>query len=122
MFTHFVQIEFFAMNNPGRCVNQWPCLSGIKKHKILITCAKGIPPYLQAEIEAAGRPVRVVLDAAVETEGTLIDAMALNLAIRTGQRVLYLIQSFRAKTPTISTVICRECPGRNGLTNAAILP
>jgi len=68
-----------------------------QSHKILITCAKGIPPFLQAECEAAGRPVRAVLDAAVETEGTLTDAIALNLAIRTGQRVLYLIQSFRAE-------------------------
>ncbi|MBN1381401.1 MAG: class I SAM-dependent RNA methyltransferase [Deltaproteobacteria bacterium] len=67
------------------------------KSKILITCAKGIPPYLQAEIRAANLPVLAQLEAAVETEGTLIDAMALNLGIRTGQRVLYRIESFRAR-------------------------
>lgn len=67
------------------------------KRKILITCAKGIPPYLHEEIHTAGLPVRVQLDAAVETEGSLVDAMSLNLGIRTGQRVLFLIDSFRAR-------------------------
>jgi putative N6-adenine-specific DNA methylase len=67
-----------------------------QKNKIVVTCAKGIAPYLKAEMEAVGLPVRAELDAAVETEGTLADAMALNLDIRTGQRVLYLINTFRA--------------------------
>jgi putative N6-adenine-specific DNA methylase len=37
--------------------------------------------------------------AEVETEGSLEDAMRLNLLIRTGQRVLFLLELFSAKTP-----------------------
>jgi putative N6-adenine-specific DNA methylase len=37
--------------------------------------------------------------AEVETEGSLEDAMRFNLLIRTGQRVLFLLESFNAKTP-----------------------
>ncbi|MBN1663386.1 MAG: class I SAM-dependent RNA methyltransferase [Deltaproteobacteria bacterium] len=68
-----------------------------QKSKILVTCAKGIPPYLRTEIQAAGLPVVEEIDAAVETEGALTDAMSLNLTVRTGQRVLFLLQSFRAE-------------------------
>ena len=37
--------------------------------------------------------------AEVETEGTMEDTFRLNLLIRTGQRVLFLLESFTAKTP-----------------------
>ena len=70
-----------------------------KKSPILITCAKGIAPFLKEEITALGFPVRSELIAGVETEGTLEDTIRLNLSIRTGQRVLYLLESFTAQRP-----------------------
>ncbi|MCE5312929.1 MAG: hypothetical protein LLF86_07245 [Nitrospiraceae bacterium] len=68
----------------------------MKKNKILITCAKGIAPYLSAEIEQLGMPVISETAASIGTEGTFSDAMRLNLMLRTGLRVLYLIKEFEA--------------------------
>jgi putative N6-adenine-specific DNA methylase len=70
-----------------------------KKSRIVITCAKGVPPFLKQEILSLGFPVLSEGRAEVETEGSLEDAMRLNLLIRTGQRVLFLLESFSAKTP-----------------------
>jgi len=70
-----------------------------RESSILITCAKGIAPFLKEEIIALGFPVRSELIAGVETEGTLEDTIRLNLSIRTGQRVLYLLESFTANNP-----------------------
>jgi 23S rRNA G2445 N2-methylase RlmL len=70
-----------------------------KKSRIVITCAKGVPPFLKQEILSSGLPVLAEGKAEVETEGTLEDTLKLNLLIRTGQRVLFLLESFNAKTP-----------------------
>ncbi len=66
---------------------------------ILVTCSKGVTPFLKEEIAALGLPVRSELAAGIETSGTLEDAMRLNLCVRTGQRVLYLLESFTAGHP-----------------------
>jgi putative N6-adenine-specific DNA methylase len=68
----------------------------VKKNKILITCAKGITSYLSDEIEKLGLPVISETLASIGTEGTFEDAMRLNLMLRTGLRVLYLIKEFKA--------------------------
>jgi len=70
-----------------------------KKSKIVITCAKGVPPFLKQEIISLGFPVLSEGKAEVETEGTMEDTQKLNLLIRTGQRILFLLESFNAKTP-----------------------
>jgi putative N6-adenine-specific DNA methylase len=70
-----------------------------KKNRIVITCAKGVPPFLRQEVLSFGLPVLSAGMAEVETEGTMEDALKLNLLIRTGQRVLFLIESFNVKTP-----------------------
>ena len=70
-----------------------------RKNRIVITCAKEVPPFLKSEILSLGFPVLSEGRAEVETEGSLEEAMRLNLLIRTGQRVLFLIESFSAKTP-----------------------
>lgn len=75
-------------------VNPW-----IEKRKILITCPKGIAPWLAEEVRALGFPILIEGKAAVETEGTLADTMRMNLHIRTGHRVLYLIGAFNAENP-----------------------
>ncbi|MHB8910479.1 MAG: THUMP domain-containing class I SAM-dependent RNA methyltransferase [Syntrophales bacterium] len=71
----------------------------IEKEKILITCPKGIVPWLAGEVSALGFPVLAVGEAAVETEGTLADTMRLNLHLRTGHRVLWRIAAFRTDNP-----------------------
>ncbi len=70
-----------------------------EKNTILVTCSKGIAPFLREEITALGLPVASELTAGVETKGTLEDAMRINLTVRTGQRVLYHLRSFTARTP-----------------------
>jgi putative N6-adenine-specific DNA methylase len=67
------------------------------KTRIVITCAKGVPPFLKEEISTLGLPVRSESIAGVETEGTVEDAMRLNLFLRTGQRVLLFLQKLEAK-------------------------
>ena len=51
-------------------MNPW-----IEKRKILITCPKGIVPWLAEEVRALGFPVLAEGEAAVETEGSLADTM-----------------------------------------------
>ncbi|MGV8057156.1 MAG: class I SAM-dependent RNA methyltransferase [Smithellaceae bacterium] len=70
-----------------------------KKSTILVTCPKGVAPYLEAEVTALGFPVQARLDTAIQTEGTLEDTMLLNLHLRTAQRVLYLLETFPVGTP-----------------------
>ncbi len=66
------------------------------KSKILITCAKGIPPYLKHELQVLGFPVFSELVAGVETEGAMEDTLLLNLFLRTGHRVLFPAAEFKA--------------------------
>ncbi|HLG29805.1 MAG TPA: hypothetical protein VI387_06295 [Candidatus Brocadiales bacterium] len=67
------------------------------KNKILITCAKGITPYLREELLLLGFPVTSETVAGIETEGTMDDTLRLNLLLRTGHRVLFLLRKFSAK-------------------------
>ena len=72
-----------------------------KKSKILVTCPKGVSPYLKEEIETLNFPSLMEMDTAIQTEGTLQDTMILNLHLRTAQRVLYQLATFRVNTPEI---------------------
>jgi 23S rRNA G2445 N2-methylase RlmL len=69
------------------------------KGPILVTCPKGIPPYLKQEILSLGFPALFETASSVETEGTLEDTLRLNLFVRTGHRVLFLIREFEAQSP-----------------------
>ena len=69
----------------------------MKKSRIVITCAKGVPPFLKEEVLSLGLPVLSETVAGVETEGTMEDAMRLNLFLRTGQRVLLLLRKMEAR-------------------------
>jgi putative N6-adenine-specific DNA methylase len=66
------------------------------KSRILITCARGISPFLKAEVLSLGLPVLSEHLSGVETEGTPSDLLRLNLFIRTGHRVLETVREFRA--------------------------
>jgi 23S rRNA G2445 N2-methylase RlmL len=69
------------------------------KGRILITCANGASPFLCGELAALGYPILNAEVAMVATEGTIADAMRLNLFLRTGQRVLFLLGVFGASGP-----------------------
>jgi putative N6-adenine-specific DNA methylase len=66
------------------------------KSRILITCAKGVPPYLKEELLHLGFPVLSESISGIATEGTIDDTLRLNLMLRTGQRVLFLVREFVA--------------------------
>jgi putative N6-adenine-specific DNA methylase len=70
---------------------------GSGKSRILITCAKGIAPYLREELLKLGFPVLFETTASIATEGTIDDTLRLNLMLRTGQRVLLLLKEFTAQ-------------------------
>ncbi|MBI5196502.1 MAG: class I SAM-dependent RNA methyltransferase [Nitrospirae bacterium] len=69
----------------------------MEKSKILITCAKGITPFLREELVALGFPVISETAAGLETGGTMDDTIRLNLLLRTGHRVLFLLRKFSAE-------------------------
>lgn len=89
-----IERKMLKNKEPETTMSMW-----MEKRRILVTCSKGTAPYLQKEILALGLPVHEESEAAVETEGTMEDAMLLNLSLRTGQRVLLLLHEGRAKTP-----------------------
>jgi 23S rRNA G2445 N2-methylase RlmL len=68
-------------------------------NKIVLTCPKGIAPYLKDEVAALGFPVIGTAEATVDTHGTLDDTMKLNLHLRTAHRVLFLLKEFEAHHP-----------------------
>jgi len=69
------------------------------KRKILVTCSKGISPILEEELRLLGFPIHSAVTLGVFTEGSLTDTIALNFQLRTGLRVLYFLDDFRAVTP-----------------------
>lgn len=70
-----------------------------RKSRLVISCGRGIPPYLSREISRLGLPVLGEGPSFVASEGDLGDAMLLNLHLRTGQRVHLLLHEFRASDP-----------------------
>ena len=69
----------------------------MQKSNIAVTVPEGLCPYLKAEVEALGLPVKSVTPTSLSTEGTSLDAMTLNLHIRTGHHVLFQIAAFRCR-------------------------
>jgi putative N6-adenine-specific DNA methylase len=69
------------------------------RSRIVITCAKSIEPYLKEEVLSLGYPILSEGVANIEVEGTMEDAMRLNLLIRTGQHILFFLKEFNAKNP-----------------------
>ena len=71
-----------------------PRMNFATKSRILITCAPSLSEWLQKELEALGHSIVLVRKTGIEIEGTLIDAMKLNLWLRTAFAVLYLLDEF----------------------------
>jgi putative N6-adenine-specific DNA methylase len=67
--------------------------------KIVITCNKRLSAYLQQEVEELGFEPTRIFQTGVELQGTVNDTIALNLNLRCGSQVLYLLKSFHAATP-----------------------
>jgi 23S rRNA G2445 N2-methylase RlmL len=89
------------------------------KKRILITCSKGIAPVLEKELVLLDFPVLSAMEAGVATEGTLADAMFLNLHLRTGHRVLFPVLEFAARDTDdlyreLSEVAWEECVDETG--------
>jgi len=66
----------------------------MQKSRILVTCAKGIAPFLKEELLLLGFPALSETAAGIVTEGTLEDTLRLNLWLRTGHRVLFFLGEF----------------------------
>jgi putative N6-adenine-specific DNA methylase len=66
---------------------------------ILVTCPRGLVDTLRDEIAALGLPITSAQRASVVTEGTLIDCLRLNLALRTALHVLYELDEFACRSP-----------------------
>lgn len=64
---------------------------------IVITCPKGVPPFLSEELRSLGFPIISQSVASIETQGTLASTQHLNLWLRTANRVLYLLDAFVAR-------------------------
>jgi putative N6-adenine-specific DNA methylase len=68
-------------------------------NKILVTCAKGISPFLEAEIRDLGFAVESTHDTGVVLQSKFIDTYRLNLELRTAFNVLFLLKEFRCVSP-----------------------
>lgn len=69
------------------------------KNKILITCPPRANVHLAEEVKSLGFKVFSTDRMGVETSGTLKDTMKLNLHLRSGNRVLWLVESFNVVNP-----------------------
>ncbi|MGC2063632.1 MAG: hypothetical protein WA610_11695 [Thermodesulfovibrionales bacterium] len=69
----------------------------MQNNSIVVTCAKGITPYLKQELEYLGLPVVAETVASVMIRGGMDEAMRLNLFLRTGHRVLLMLKEFAAR-------------------------
>jgi 23S rRNA G2445 N2-methylase RlmL len=85
------RFEFLA---DGVCVTG---PSSSTPNTIVITCPKGVPPFLSEELRSLGFPIISQSLASVETHGTLANTQHLNLWLRTANRVLYLLDAFVAR-------------------------
>ena len=67
--------------------------------KIRVTCATGLVEYLKREVETLGYTVDSSRPTGLEITAGMHDAMRLNLFLRTGFNVLFLIDSFSCDDP-----------------------
>lgn len=71
-----------------------------KKNTILVTCGPGLADFLRGELEAMGFAIEASHAGGVTVKGTGLDAMKLNLHLRTAYNVLYLLKEFDCDNPT----------------------
>lgn len=78
--------------------------------EILLTCPKGLAPFLAAEVRQLGMKVEGEGPGLVCTRGTLTDTMRLNLWLRTAHRVLYKVGRFGCRDPDALYRRVRDLP------------
>ncbi len=66
---------------------------------VLITCARGLVPFLIKEVEALGYVIESTHDTGLEIRASLNDTQKLNLYLRTAFNVLYLLKKFTCISP-----------------------
>jgi putative N6-adenine-specific DNA methylase len=71
-----------------------------KKNTILVTCGPGLADYLRGELEEMGFEIEAEHAGGITVKGTGLDAMRLNLHLRTAYNVLYLLKEFDCDNPT----------------------
>lgn len=65
---------------------------------LVISCARGLVPCTAMELQRLGYAVGEVGDTSLSVQGSLIDAMRLNLWLRTAHRVLWPLAMAKAQT------------------------
>lgn len=70
-----------------------------KKNTILVTCGPGLAEYLRAELEELGFDIKSEHEGGITVIGTAVDAMELNLQLKTAYNVLWLLKEFTCKSP-----------------------
>jgi len=64
------------------------------KQTILITCARGVVPYLSQEVQQLGFVIDSTHATGLEITATLADTARLNLSLRSAFNVLLLLKKF----------------------------
>ncbi len=67
--------------------------------RIVVTCQRGLAPYVERELVDLGLPIVRVFPTGVETSGRLHDCVRLNLRLRCASQVLYSLKSFACDGP-----------------------
>jgi putative N6-adenine-specific DNA methylase len=70
-----------------------------RKNTIVVTCAPGLAPCLEWEVESLDYEIKRAQDTSVETFGSVYDAMRMCFHSRTAFNVLYLLTEFKCDTP-----------------------
>lgn len=71
----------------------------VNGNTIIVTCSPGLVGYVRSEVEALGYEVGVCHSTGLELEGDQLDAMRLNLHLRTANNVLFLLKQFECVSP-----------------------
>ena len=67
--------------------------------RLLITCPRGLAPYLKQELDSLSVLVSEETPAGIWIDGDMTLAMRLNLQLRTANRVLVLLDTFKVSDP-----------------------
>lgn len=69
------------------------------RSRIVITCHRGLAPWVELELRGLGFHDTVVFHGGVSFEGTLEDCIRLNLRLRCASQVLFSLRQFRCTGP-----------------------
>lgn len=78
-----------------KCLTLWL----MSQSKIVFPCAPHMAPVLREELQSLGYKIMHEGPLEVSIQGTFEDCMFLNLHLRTANKVLWQVKSFRARTP-----------------------